>query len=117
MNPEQAEDRSKLSDGYHTFEELYEHRHALLLALMRTMPECFCASWKHSDGEPCFGGDDWFIICGQLPNGAQISYHLPARLWDAAVATGCRLPDCSPLWDGHSSADVVNRLLHFAIRP
>lgn len=108
-------DKSQISDGYHTFAELYEHRHALFLALVSTMPECFCMSWRHSDGEPCFGGNEWFIVIGELPTGQQVSYHLPKALWDKAEATGVQVVDKAPQWDGHSSADVAKRILDFAI--
>lgn len=40
------------SDGYHTFDELYEHRMALTLGLMKNCPKI---SWRsrnhHPDGE------------------------------------------------------------------
>lgn len=54
------EDKAKLSDGYHTFEDLYEHRHRLLIALLESQDildgerGCRLSSpWKskkHSDG-------------------------------------------------------------------
>ena len=107
---------SQTSDGYHTFEELYEHRHALFLALIKAAPDgCFTRSWKHNDGEPCFGGDEWFIVSGQLPGSPQISYHLPRCLWDAAAAAGATEVEQSGPWDGHTAVDVVNRLLGYAV--
>lgn len=36
--PAAGVDRSHISDGYHTFAELYDHRHSLMLALMRAIP-------------------------------------------------------------------------------
>lgn len=104
---------SQISDGYHTFAELYEHRYALCLALMRSMPQCWWFSQCHADGEPCFGGNDWFIVGADLPglDDPSITYHLPMRLWNAAQATGAReLPQGRP-WDGHSANDVVDRLM------
>jgi hypothetical protein len=38
------EDKSKISDGYHTFEELYDHRHVLFLTLCLLHHEK--AAWK-----------------------------------------------------------------------
>jgi len=38
------------SDGYHTFDELYEHRHWLFLSLMKMWPERAWASKLHADG-------------------------------------------------------------------
>lgn len=104
-------DPSKLSDGYHTFEELYEHRHALCLALMKSMPEQWWFSLRHADGEFCFDGD-WFIVGAELPE--SITYHLPMRLLEAARATGAtELPVGRP-WDGHTPKDVVSRLVSWA---
>jgi hypothetical protein len=107
-------DASQLSDGYHTFAELYEHRHALCLALMRAMPQHWWFSWRHADGELCFGGNDWFIVGAELPGGDSVTYHLPAELYPVAVATGAyELREGRP-WDGHNAADVVTRLKKWA---
>lgn len=112
-------DTSQLSDGYHTFAELYEHRYALCLALMRSMPQHWWFSRRHADGELCFGGNDWFIVGAELPglDDASVTYHLPMRLWDAAQATGAQeLPKGRP-WDGHSAQDVVDRFMLWAALP
>ena len=94
------------SDGYHTFDELYEHRHWLFLCLMKSAPERAWASRLHSDGT-CLDG--WFIAGMELSDGKQISYHLPDRLWEAVECLGVETTDPPP-WDGHSGADVVARL-------
>jgi hypothetical protein len=107
-------DPSQLSDGFHTFAELYEHRHALYLALMRAMPEHCWFSWRHADGERCFGGDDWFIAGIELPAGASVTYHMPAELFQIAQATGAAELEKGRPWDGHSAADVVLRLKAWA---
>ena len=99
----------KISDGYHTFDELYDHRCLLFLALLR---ECrayddkYVTTWKsrkHFDGTSF---DGWFIAGAQLPNG-QISYHIPNKYWDLCKASE---DDTAPEWDGHTSADVIDRL-------
>jgi hypothetical protein len=107
-------DPSQLSDGFHTFAELYEHRHALCLALMRAMPEHCWFSWRHADGKRCFGGDDWFIAGIELPAGASVTYHMPAELFQIAQATGAAELEKGRPWDGHSAADVVLRLKAWA---
>ena len=78
----------EVSDGYHTFDELYEHRHSLMLALMRCLPYCSWFSRCHDDGSSF---DGWFICGIDLPraNGT-VTYHLPERLWATAVATGAK---------------------------
>jgi hypothetical protein len=104
----EAEDRSQISDGYHTFAELYEHRHALFVALCAHWPTWKGAVWRaqhHSDGT-MFPG--WFIAgIGREP-GKQITYHLPDQLWGKLdfAETFLRAPE----WDGHTPADVVRRL-------
>lgn len=103
-------------DGYHTFAELYDHRHSLCLALMKTMPELSWYSKRHEDGELCFGNEEWFIVGVDLPNGT-ITYHLPVKLWSIVQKTGARELDTGKHWDGHSPNDVVQRLKQFAKGP
>jgi hypothetical protein len=112
--PRQEVDPSQLSDGYHTFAELYEHRHALFLALMRAMPQHCWFSLRHADGEKCFGGDDWFIAGAELPGGSSVTYHLPVDLYPLANATGASRLDLGRPWDGHTASDVVSRLMEWA---
>ena len=91
------------SDGYHTFNELYEHRHALFIALAKAHPDKAWKSWEHDDGSLYEG---WFIAGIETPEG-QVTYHLPARLWDAFKG---EFKYRAPKWDGHTPADVINRL-------
>lgn len=105
-------DTNKISDGYHTFGELYEHRIALFLTLcswMYNSDYCEYEIWrskKHHDGSTY---DGWFIAGIGTKKGEQISYHLPMKYWDMmAVHHTYRK---APEWDGHTPADVVKRLL------
>ncbi|MCS4278033.1 hypothetical protein M2390_003256 [Mycetocola sp. BIGb0189] len=96
------------SDGYHTFDELYEfrmlyHRHAVSGWLAAGVP--VVKSWRHSDGEECFGGD-WFIVVASLPVG-QVSNHYPAEDWGLFEVPEVEIP---PAFDGHTSSTVVERL-------
>lgn len=100
-----------VSDGYHTFAELYEHRITLFIALCQKMadfPEKDTIVWrskKHSDGSEW---DGWFIMGIGVRQGEQISYHLPISKWDE---TGfCETRIMAPEWDGHTSNDVLERL-------
>jgi len=108
-----ANGTGQISDGYHTFNELYEHRHALCLALMKAMPEHWWFSKRHHDGELCFGDGDWFIVGATLPGipCGEVTYHLPSRLWEHANTTGATRLEHGRLWDGHTSEDVTARLL------
>ena len=63
----------EISDGYHTFNELYDFRREYNAALVNTGVYYSIKSKLHSDGELCFGGD-WFIVQMFLPTG-QISNH------------------------------------------
>lgn len=95
----------QVSDGYHTFDELYEHRHALFIALMDSNRQHAWKSRKHGDGSDSYEG--WFVAGLFTKSGMQITYHLPDRLWDQCEVTA--LPQ-APEWDGHTSDDVVARL-------
>ena len=101
---------ASMSDGYHTFDELYEHRHALFLMLMRSYPTLSWISMTHNDGTYL---DGWFIAGINAPTG-DITYHLPERLWAAARETGALTVECAPRWDGHTAAAVVDRLMAWA---
>lgn len=104
-------DVGKTSDGYHSFDDLYEHRHALFLALQQAYPEIAWKSYKHHDDKNIEGPswEGWFIAGLQLPTG-QITYHLPDRLWDACKAKELEF---APEWDRHMSNDVVDRLYNW----
>ena len=99
------------SDGYHTFNELYEHRTALFLALCATLSRESGGVWRsklHSDGTKF---DGWFIMGIGTAPGEQITYHLPIEKWDQAWCAE-ELPR-APEFDGHTPADVVRRLTRF----
>jgi hypothetical protein len=100
----------EVSDGFHTFNELYEHRCSLFLALMAGYPRISWISKKHEDGSE-WGG--WFIAGMQLRTG-DVTYHLPSKMWDLAVATEARVLSTAPHWDGHTPANVVERLQAWA---
>jgi hypothetical protein len=101
------EDKGNISDGYHTFKELYEHRHRLIIALAKRCSN----SWKsrlHSDGTMFKG---WFVIgIGGLKYGdnKQITYHLPSELWRDCIKI--QTLEKAPEYDGHSPNDVLERL-------
>ena len=94
------------SDGYHTFNELYEHRHWLLLCLMKARPKVAWASKCHADGTKLGG---WFVAGLELAGGKHITYHLPDRLWPAMEHIGVVTTE-PPEWDGHMSKEVLRRL-------
>lgn len=99
-------DKGSISDGYHTFDELYEHRFRLFIALMRSNPTIAWRANNHDDGEMF---DGWFVCGMDLPTGT-VSYHLPVRLWESLDGVGVRTSLRADKWDGHTSDDVLERL-------
>lgn len=101
-----TEDKGNISDGYHTFNELYDHRHLLFIALMRSNPSISWRANNHSDGS-MYGG--WFVAGMRLSTGT-ISYHLPISMWEMVDHCLIETTNMAPEWDGHTAADVVKRL-------
>lgn len=102
-----------ISDGYHTFGELYDHRIALFIALCKQLHITNEDSpvWKsrqHSDGSSF---DGWFIMGIFTEHGKQITYHLPDSKWEQTAFAEERAH--APEWDGHTAAEVVNRIRVF----
>lgn len=103
------------SDGYHTFNELYEFRKLYNAALFNEWANGhkhgFAVKYdvhkskKHHDEQECFGGG-WFIVMAETPQG-QISNHYELKDWDLFDVPE---KECANEWDGHSSKDVVERL-------
>lgn len=116
----QAEE-AVVSDGFHTFDELYDHRITLYIAIARLLKrqenaighiapgESFVwRSKRHSDGELCFGtGTQYVLGIGKEP-GAQITYHIPIERWDETDFA--ETLEVAPEWDKHTSADVLGRI-------
>lgn len=117
-----TENKGQISDGYHSFDELYEFRkmynavlfnewamqkeYANPVSLEYEAKYSVHKSWKHFDGELCFGGG-WFIVSAMLPSG-QISNHYPAKDWHLF-----RIPETEKAlfpFDGHTPQDVLSRL-------
>jgi hypothetical protein len=103
-----------VSDGYHTFNELYEFRMLYNAALFNELAEKGDSkvhkSYKHSDGELCFGGG-WFIVVAYL-DGQQISNHYENKDWELFKVEERELAD---KWDGHTPEDVMQRLRDFIL--
>ncbi len=88
-----------ISDGYHTFDELYQHRCLLFLNIcVANKNSCF---WK-----PDFEG--WLCLYWESPTG-QISYHIPNKFKPIVEKLFER--DDNHVWDGHKSGDVIVRLI------
>lgn len=105
---EEGCDLESLRDGYHSFRELYASRVMYHVHAVRSWVADgydVVKSWRHHDGELCFGGD-WFVVVAQLPTG-QVSQHYLGGYFDLFT---CREDDRAPEWDGHVHDDVIDRL-------
>lgn len=98
---------NEVTDGYHTFNELYIHRHALFINVINAHQDKSFKTHRNDAGEQWEG---WFIA-GLNSRFGQITYHLPIAYWDSVNATEV---DSNSDYDGHSAADVVERLLSLA---
>lgn len=120
LNLEPIADMVEISDGYHTFNELYEHRITLFIALCRIYEKHVAPTvwntiegrtydvWRsklHGDGSRYEG---WFLLGINKLKGEQITYHIPLSYWkDTEFAETL---DRAPEFDGHTSKDVLFRL-------
>ena len=103
----------EFSDGYHTFNELYDYRKAYNAAFFNELAKRGLydvhKSKLHSDGNIPFGDDNWFIVMAELPTG-QISNHYEMKDWDIFDIPE---KDRSNVYDGHSPQDVYERLVKY----
>ena len=90
-----------ISDGYHTFGDLYKHRTYLLALAMIHLPYAWKAR-KHEDGTMF---DGMFVVGFPTPNG-MVTYHCDNEYWN-----DFRVPEIphAPHFDGYSDADVLDR--------
>lgn len=105
----EPKDKGEISDGYHTFNELYRYRVLYNAAFFNLLPkELVHKSKRHHDGEECFGGG-WFIVMANLPTG-QISNHYELKDWDLF-----QIPEkfTAEEWDGHTPQEAADRLYKF----
>jgi hypothetical protein len=106
-------DLSKVSDGYHTIAEVYEHRIRLWIAPCKEIAKRGGESsaenvWRskvHSDGSSYEG---WFLLAIGSGKGEQKSYHIPLSYWDETEFAFTY--EKAPEFDGHTSSDVLERL-------
>lgn len=117
-----------ISDGYHSFDELYQFRLQYQAALFNVWAKLdkdllddgiiesafdevgydVHKSWKHNDGEYCFGKPNkWFIVVAILPSG-QITNHYKAKDWDLFQIPSTEKAKYK--FDGHTPSDCLHRL-------
>lgn len=91
---------SDVSDGYHTIDELYDHRCLLFILLCVQNKDKAC--YKVDPNTP-----GWVILYYESEIG-QISYHVPDKFLKYIEVILRR--DDGHEWDGHNSQDVVTRI-------
>lgn len=109
----------EVSDGYHTFTELYRHRFGLFCALVKAYDSLITPlgptsvrAWKsklHADGT-MFEGHFIAGLTKQTIDQGEIhmTYHLPMSWWDKFK---CMERTRAPIYDGHTSEDVLRRII------
>lgn len=106
----------ELSDGYHTFKQLYDQRALLLAVLMSTdyngenIFHCW-KSLKHNDPNfPMY--EDMFIVGGTLPHvyNGDFTFHIDIGWW---YKFKVEILDKAPEYDGHSVEDVMDRICEY----
>ena len=98
----QSDNTGQISDGYHTFDELYDHRCLLWINLcLLQHPKITYLVENHFDG--------WFLLGVETAFG-QISYHCPNKYLSLCKVIERRQPE----FDGHTSQDVIDRIYKLA---
>lgn len=96
-----------ISDGDHTFTELYAHRRALTAALCKALGlDAWRSIAHHPENDAMFPG--YFIVGINLPTGT-VTYHYELEHWDDFA--GVPELEHAPRWDGALPDDTVKRLL------
>jgi hypothetical protein len=97
--------RNSLSDGHHTFGELYHHRAVLFSMICNQNKE---RAWKsllhHNSEDEMFEG--MFIVGINTPYG-QVTYHYDLPEWDLFKVKEL---DRAPKWDGSTPDDCIERM-------
>lgn len=88
-----------ISDGSHTFDELYHHRTTLFAIISNAYPQRAWKSWKHFDGTMY---EDYFIAGVSTPDG-DFTYHCHKAYWRQFNVT---VVETAPPFDGHTTKHI-----------
>ena len=91
----------EVSDGYHTFNELYNHRAVLFAVICNKNKEKAWKSKSHHDGTMYA---NMFIVGIDTPQG-QYSYHYDVNPYWAMFDV--KSLDFAPEYDGHKPSDIT----------
>ena len=95
----EANSIGEISDGYHTFDELYHHRMVLFSIICNTFKEHAWKSKLHHDGTMY---DDYFIV-GVTTELGDYTYHYNLKDWDRFDVKELSK---APIYDGHKPEDI-----------
>lgn len=95
--------RKEISEGYHTFDELYYHRMILSSIVFNSHTDIAWKSKLHHDGTMF---DDSFIVGVETDEG-QYSYHYHLEYWDLFDVMELTK---APEYDGHKPSDITRLL-------
>lgn len=96
--------RKEITDGYHTFDELYYHRMVLFSIICNQNKEIAWKSRLHHDGT--MFDEDSFIVGVETSEG-QYTYHYHLKYWDMYDVKEL---DYAPEYDGHKPSDITRLL-------
>jgi len=98
--------QGEVSDGYHTFNELYHHRAVLFATICNKFKSLAWKSKMHDDGSMF---DDMFIVGIDTPFG-QATYHYDIDpYWDKYFGNIKEI-EKAPKWDGHTPSQAIERI-------
>ena len=93
--------RGSISDGYHTFDELYYHRMCLFSVILNQNPNISWKSKLHHDGTMF---DEESFICGIKTPEGQYTYHYNLEYWNNFKVKEL---EKAPEYDGHKPSDIT----------
>lgn len=97
----------EMSDGSHTFKELYYHRMILFSIICNSYKDKAWKSKQHDDGSMF---DGYFVVGVTTPKG-NYTYHYEFYYWDMFDVKEL---EKAPKWDGHMPKDI-DRLLSLLV--
>ena len=104
-------DKGEISDGYHTFNELYHHRAVLFSVVCHCHKFFAWKSKKHADGSMY---DGMFIVGINTPNGPATYHYDIDPYWNMFDVKEL---ENAPEWDGHTPTDAIERIASLVHRP
>lgn len=101
---DRGESLGELSDGYHTYNELYHHRAILFSVICGVYPKLCWKSKHHHDGSMF---DGMFIVGIETPKGTATYHYDVDPYWSLFDVKEL---DNAPEWDGHTPNDAIERI-------